>query len=321
MSNNLFESAVNILNSSVKSAPSMPPQKLNGEVQDIGGPTTTNNKPDDESNKLDSTKGTKQATAPKTKPSDANGKVVSSLSREDVQLDINNIFSEDVGLSAEFKEKVATIYEARVQDQINQIKSQLEEQYSSLFESKIEEINESLVQHLDSYLDYIVQEWVEQNEIAIQSALRSEITEDFIYAMKSVFKEHYIDVPDDKVDVVEELALRVEELETNLNEQINNNVKLNKALNESKKLEIVASVCEELTVTQKEKIKSLVENVEFTNEEEFKERVSTIRENYFPSTYKKISSNQLNEHVESQHNTSPDIYIDAVVQAINKTRF
>lgn len=318
MSKSLMEDAAAILNASIKNGVSMPPQKLDGEVIDIGGKTVTN-KPED--SKLEPTKGMKQAEAPKTKPSAANGKVVDSLTREHVMSDINNIFKEDAALSEEFKEQVALVYEARVNERISAIKSNLEEQYAEILESKVEEIQESLSEQLSSYLDFVVENWVKENEIAIQSSLRSEIVEDFMYAMKNVFKEHYIDIPEDKVNVVEELALRVEELEANLNEQLNINVKLNNALNESKKNEIINSVCEDLTTTQKEKIKSLAENVEFSSEKDFSSRIETLRENYFPSaTRKRVSNEQLNEGHTEARTVSDNAYINAIANAIAKSR-
>jgi hypothetical protein len=319
----------------------MPPEKLPGtEAQDLGGPTPQNAKPDDDSHKIDATKGAKSATAPTTKPSDASpdtqlkmkkeeseeakGEEVIAEEQLDLSEDINALFADDSTISEEFKSKVATIFEARVHDRVAQIAEQIEADYAKQLEEAVESIQQELTEKIDDYLNYVVEQWVEENEIAIESGLRAEITEEFIAGLRNLFAEHYIDVPAEKVDLVDELAGKVEELESKLNEEIERAVELNKQLTESRKVEITRSVCEGLTETQVEKIKSLAESVEFSTEEEYKEKLETIRENYFPSGVKKADESQLNEKIEDvegeKKSAIADPFVAAVSQAISKTK-
>ena len=192
-----------------------------------------------------------------------------------------------------------------------------------MLEEAVESIKQDLTEKVDDYLSYIVEQWMEENQIAIESGLRSEMTEDFIAGLRNLFAEHYIDVPAEKVDLVDELAGKVEELETKLNEEIERGVSYAKALVESRKKEITAEVCEGLIATQVEKIKSLAESVEFSTEDEYKEKLETIRENYFPSGVKKASEAQLQEEVtdgSEKQVVSNDPYVSAVAQAISKTK-
>ena len=186
-------------------------------------------------------------------------------------------------LSEEFKSKATTIFEAAVKTKLQEEIALLEQAYAETLEERVAEIQEQLASDVDDYLNYVVEQWIEENEVAVESALRSELTEDFISGLRALFAEHYIDVPEDRVSVVEELSATVEELEDKLNEEIERNVILSSALNESRKIELVHAACEGLTVTQAEKFRDLVESVDYTNDEDFINRVSTLRENYFPS--------------------------------------
>ena len=345
-SNKLMEAAADILSGSKKSAPAMPPEKLEGEVVDVGGPTPQNYKQDDDSAKLDTTKAAKSATAPTTKPSAASSQVVDKLRKEAKEVededededekdedkkemkksmkeDIESLFADDSTISEEFKSKASTIFEARVLDRVSQIQEQMEAEYAGMLEEAVDQIKEDLTTKVDDYLNYVVEQWLEQNEIAIESGLRSELTEEFIAGLRNLFAEHYIDVPTEKVDLVDELATKVEELESKLDEEIERGVELKKALIESRKVEIAHEVCEGLTATQVEKIKSLAESVEFSTEEEYKEKLETIRENYFPSGVKKADVTQLHEQVEDaaeEKKSIADPLVSAVSQAISKTR-
>lgn len=330
-SNKLMEAAADILSGSKAKAPAMPPQKLEGEVVDLGGPTPQNYKNDDDSAKIDATKAAKHAEAPKTKPSDASpdtqnkpvGGKKTMTEEESFESDIDALFADDSTISEEFKSKATTIFEARVLDRVQQIQEQMETEYASMLEEAVEEIKSDLTEKVDDYLNYVVEQWLEQNEIAIETGLRSELTEEFIAGLRNLFAEHYINVPEDKVDLVEELASKVEELESKLDEEIERGIELNKALVESLKTEITYTVCEGLTDTQMEKIKSLAESVEFTTEEEYQEKLVTIRENYFPSGVKKAAEEQLHEEVEDGSENvkvSADPYVAAAMQAISKTR-
>jgi hypothetical protein len=322
-------------------------QKLAGEVQDLGGPTPQNSKPDDDSNKIHATQGAKSAAAPTTKPSAASAKMEETESEEEIiaekmhndeseekammkkmkmkeqmKEDVDALFADDSTISEEFKGKVATIFEARVLDRVSQIEEETESRYAGMLEEAVESIKQDLTEKVDDYLSYIVEQWMEENQIAIESGLRSEMTEEFIAGLRNLFADHYIDVPAEKVDVIEELATKVEELESQLNEEIDRGVQLNKALVESYKTELTREVCSGLTETQVEKIKSLAESVVFTSEDEYKEKLETIRENYFPSGVKKASVNQLHEEVtdgSEKKQVSADPYVAAVMNAISKT--
>ena len=340
-SNKLFEAAAEILAQSKGAAPAMPTQKLDSQIVDLGGPTPQDSKPTDDSNKIDTTKGAKSATAPAAKPSAASAKMEEAESEEEIiaekmhddekkeemkkkmKEDIDALFADDSTISEEFKSKVSTIFEARVQDRITQIQEETEERYAGMLEEAVESIKQDLTEKVDDYLSYIVEQWMEENQIAIESGLRSEMTEDFIAGLRNLFAEHYIDVPAEKVDLVDELAGKVEELETKLNEEIERGVSYAKALVESRKKEITAEVCEGLIATQVEKIKSLAESVEFSTEDEYKEKLETIRENYFPSGIVKAKESQLQEEVtdgSEKQVVSNDPLVAAVANAISKTK-
>jgi hypothetical protein len=324
-SNKLFEAAADILASSKSSAPAMPPQKLEGGVVDLGGPTNTDYKSTDDSAKVDATKGAKSAAAPTTKPSDASPDKQEMLGggQKTMKEDIEALFADDETISEEFKSKVSTIFEARVQDRITQLEEETEARYAGMLEEAVESIKQDLTEKVDDYLSYIVEQWMEENQIAIESGLRAEMTEDFIAGLRNLFAENYIDVPAEKVDLVEELASKVEELESKLNEEIDRGVSYAKALVESRKSELTREVCEGLTDTQVEKIKSLAESVEFSTEDEYKEKLETIRENYFPSGIVKASESQLQEEVtdgSEKQVVSNDPLVAAVANAISKTK-
>ena len=353
--NKLMEAAAEILAGSKKSAPAMPPEKLPGaDAVDLGGPTPQNSKPDDDSNKIDATKAAKSATAPTTKPSAASADKQDTLKKvaeeevkdeeviaeeetleetshmdkkeemkKKMKEDIDALFSDDSTISEEFKTKAATIFEARVLDRVQQIEEEVETKYASMLEEAVTEIKADLTTKVDDYLNYVVEQWLADNEIAIESGLRAELTEEFIAGLRNLFAEHYIDVPTEKVDLVDELATKVEELEGKLNEEIERGVGFAKALVESRKNEITREVTEGLTTTQIEKIKSLAESVEFSTEDEYKAKIETIRENYFPSGVKKADETQLHEQVEDTETKKVDIndpLVAMVSKAISKTK-
>ena len=319
MANQLLEAAAEILANSKKSAPSDSPKKPEGEIQDLGGDTPEKHA---DSNVKNAT-GTK-AVAPTTKPSAASSKmeeteVDGEIVAEDMSADIEAIFG-DENISEEFKSKVSTIFEARVTDRINTIKEEIEAEYSSMLEEAVESIRTDLTEKVNDYLDYIVEEWMKQNEVAIEKGLRTEMVEDFIGGLRNLFAEHYIDVPAEKVDLVDELATKVEGLEDKLNEEIQRGIEYKKQLTEAKKIDVVRTVCEGLTSTQVEKIKSLAESVEFSTEDEYQEKLETIRENYFPSGMKKANASQMHEQVEdgSEKPAIKDARMAAYASAISK---
>jgi len=320
MSNNkLMEAAADIL-ASGKGKNAMPLEKpADSAVVDLGGPTPQNSKPDDDSNKIDAAKAAKSATAPTNKPSDASPDTQNKTMKED----IDALFADDATISEEFKSKVSTIFEARVNDRVTQLEEEIETRYAGMLEEAVEAVKADLTEKVDDYLSYVVEQWMEENAIAIETGLRAELTEDFIAGLRNLFAEHYIDVPTEKVDLVEELAGKVEELEGKLNEEIERGVGFAKALVESRKIEIAREVTEGLTATQAEKIKSLAEGVEFSTEDEYKSKLETIRENYFPSGTKKATEDQLNEQFEDAEEKKAviaDPFVAAVSQAISKTK-
>jgi hypothetical protein len=326
--NKLFEAAAEILaGTKGKNADPMP--SAGATVVDLGGPTPQNSKPDDDSNKIDATKAAKSATAPTTKPSDASPDTQNSMKKEEAEVeasvfaeDVDALFADDSTISEEFKSKVSTIFEARVQDRISQIAEETEAKYAGMLEEAVEAVKADLTEKVNDYLSYVVEQWIADNEIAIETGLRSELTEDFISGLRNLFAEHYIDVPAEKVDLVEELATKVEELESQLNEEIERGIETKKSLVESRKQEITREVSEGLTDTQVEKIKSLAESVEFSTEEEYKGKLETIRENYFPSGVKKADAEQLHEEVdvaEEKKQVINDPYIAATMAAITKS--
>jgi hypothetical protein len=343
--NKLMEAAAEALASSKQSAPAEPMHKMDAEVVDLGGPKQdvgANKAGGDiyDKYKLDAAKAAKSATAPTTKPSDASAKqeeveqedaeVIAETSHADkeemkkkMKEDIDALFADDSTISEDFKSKVSTIFEARVNDRISQIQEEIESKYADMLEEAITSVRNDLTEKVDDYLSYVVEQWMADNEIAIESGLRSELTDDFIAGLRNLFAEHYIDVPAEKVDLVDELAGQVEELEAKLNEEIERGVEFKKALVESRKNEVTREVCEGLTSTQVEKIKSLAESVEFSTEDEYKLKLETIRENYFPSGIKKADESQLNEQVEDAEGEKKvinDPFVAAVSNAISKTK-
>ena len=184
-------------------------------------------------------------------------------------------------LSEEFRTKATTIYEAAVMNRVAIEVARLEEEFDAQLEEAVAQNQEGLVEKVDGYLSYIAEEWITQNEIALEHGMKSEILEGFVAGLKGLFEEHYIDIPEEKFDVVGQMEEQVAELEAKLNEQLAANVELNKTLAEAKRSEIVATACEGLTDTQVEKLQGLAEELSYEDVETFSKKVTTIRENYF----------------------------------------
>jgi len=237
--------------------------------------------------------------------------------------DIDAILSGE-DLSEEFRTKATTVYEAAVMSRVTAIAEDIEAKMTEQFETSIEQVKEEFSEKLDDYLTYMVQEWMTENELAIESGLRAEIVEDFIGGLRNLFAEHYIDVPEEKVSVVEELAAHVHELEEQLNVELLNNVEMKKEINEHKKNEVLYTVSEGLTQTQVEKLVSLAESVDFTTEAEFAVKMETIKESFFGSkTVVTASTSALSEGVEieeeKQKFVSNDPTMDIYSKSISKT--
>ena len=196
--------------------------------------------------------------------------------------DVNALLSGEE-LSEEFQEKARIIFEAAINSRVAQIQETLEEQYASALLEEVEEIKTALSERVDSYLEYVADEWFNENALAIEKGLKTEMTESFLQGMRGLFEEHYVSIPEDKYDVLESMVEKLDEMETKLNEQIEKNVSLNKRLAESVADGIFEQVADGLADTQKDKLASLAESVEFESEEEYREKLETLKESYFPS--------------------------------------
>jgi hypothetical protein len=200
----------------------------------------------------------------------------------DIEEDVNALLSGE-DLSEEFQEKAKTIFEAAIRSRVLEIKESLEEQYSTVLAEEVEEIKTELAERVDSYLEYVADEWISENALAVEQGLKTEMTESFLQGMKGLFEEHYVSIPEEKYNVIESMVEKLDEMETKLNEQIEKNISLNKRLAESVADGIFEQVSEGLADTQKDKLASLSESVEFESEIEYREKLETLRESYFPS--------------------------------------
>ena len=279
------------------------------EAEDLGGET-----PDDSS-----PEGDKVAIGKKKK------KVKIAMPEINVKEDIDALV-EGEELSEEFKSKASTIFEAAVHQKVMEIAAskvdEMEKEYQTELQEEIVSFRDELTDKVDGYLNYVVEEWMKENELALESSLRSEITEEFMGGLKDLFKEHYIEVPDEKVDIVENLFDKVEDLESQLNDKVQDNIKVKAELNEYRKDKILEEVCDDLADTQSEKMKSLVEGVSYEDDsEKFEEKVKTIKENYFPETIKQDenveqldSSSEVSEKSEPKMNHIMEAYSKAIAR-------
>ena len=339
----------NVVTKGAKPADPMPKLSLStpgqGTVEDLGGPTPQNSKPDDDSNKLKTpgttlkqvkdivTKGAKPADpAPagmKEEEAEVEGEVVSeepakeeeavvaeqeeqpeSVLRKkmeeaikeseetkeeeevvaeqeevievNVEDDINALIAGEE-LSEDFQEKARTIFEAAINSKVSIIKEDLEKEYAKVLQEEIDSTKIQLTERVDSYLEYVAGEWLEENSLAVEQGLKAEMSESFLTGMKSLFEEHYVSIPEDKYYVLESMVNKLDDMEEKLNEQIDKNVGLTKRLAESKSDGILSDVSEGLAVTQKDKLASLAESVEFESESDYREKLVTLRNSYFPT--------------------------------------
>jgi len=276
------------------------------EAEDTGGPTPT-----DSDNKKDkvAVKGKKMK--------------ASDLPEINVKEDIDALVQGEE-LSEEFKTKASTIFEAAVYQKVMEVSTkkteELEEEYQKDLQEEIISFRDELTEKVDGYLNYVVEEWMKENELALDSSLRSEITEEFITGLKGLFTEHYIEVPEEKVDMVENLFDRVEELETKLNVKIEENVKVTNELNEYRKNKIVEEVSNDLADTQSEKLKELAEgvSVEEGDVEDFENKVKQIKESYFPSQVKKDEVISEEESVSSDEQEETPVKMNSIMEAYSK---
>jgi hypothetical protein len=237
--------------------------------------------------------------------------------------DIDALLSGE-NLSEEFATKATTIFEAAVTTRVEEIVEEMENELVEQFQVAVDEIKEDLASKVDDYLTYMTEEWVKENQIAIDKGLRAEVVEDFIGGLHKLFAEHYIDIPEEKVDVVEELSAKVDELEEQYNAQVRTSIELKKELNEHKKIEAVHTVCEGLTQTQVEKMKSLAESIEYTTETEFSSKLETLKESYFQSSVKVATNSALDDEVHIEEEVkkakgSSDSLIESYAKTISQT--
>ena len=335
----------NVVTKGAKPADPMP-KKSGASVEDLGGPTPENYKPDDDSAKLKTPGGTlkqvKDIVTKGAKPADSmpagmkeeeevEGEVVAEdeqttedvVSEEetttdevvteeettedevvaedkiDVEDDLNALIAGEE-LSEEFQEKARTIFEAAIRTKVAEMTETVKAQYEETLVEEVKAIKEELQDRLDSYLEYVADEWVSENELAIEHGLKTEMTESFLEGMKKLFEDHYVTIPEEKYDVIESMVDKLDEMESKLNEQIDKNVALNKRLAESTADVIFAEVTEGLAQTQRDKLATLAENVEFESENGYREKLETLKESYFPSNTSTPNSKSENLTEESE---------------------
>ena len=341
-------------------------------VEDLGGPTPENSKPDDDSNKLKTpgttlkqvkdivTKGAKPADPMPTgmkEEENVEGEVVAEdpevsadevVSEEetaevdetqevvaeeeateeevveeeqiDIEADVQALF-EGEELSEEFQDKARTIFEAAINAKLAEVKEAVKTEYEEQLVEEVAAIKSELEERVDAYLEYVADEWLQENQIAVESGLKTEMTESFLEGMKNLFEEHYVSVPEEKYDVIESMVDKLDEMEGKLNEQIEKNIALNRRLAESTADVVFSDVTEGLATSQKEKLATLVENVEFESETDYREKLVTLKESYFPSNAgsQRDKSENLSEGNENPGNIQEiSSSMEAYLQTLNR---
>jgi hypothetical protein len=323
-----------------KNAVAAEPTKLSNEAQDLGAAVVkaTDSNPDATKNnkKVSDAQNAKAADVDVSKKPDTEAgvtkvatpgeslKVEETEKKEEEVIDVSDDVKALIGdekLTEEFKAKAATIFEAAIKSKLKVEKQKIEDGYKKKLKEEVDTAKAELVEKVDSYLNYVVEEWMKQNEIAVERGIKGEIAEDFISGLKKLFEDHYINVPDEKYDVLEDQASKIEELNKKLNEQIEANVKLNSEIGKLTRQDIVDAVSSDLTDTNKEKFNKLAEEIEYTNANEFKNKVTTIKESYF-NTSKEISSKNEIDNVAEGETTQVDLSnaMTAYTAAITKTK-
>ena len=301
-------------------SPAEPMQKLSGTTpgqtgswEDLGGPTPENYRPDDDSAKLKdpsltlaqvknvvnakaSAAGAMKSVKEETEEDeyeeeegevveeDEDGEVVEEEEEKefDIEEDVNALLAGE-NLSEEFQEKARTIFESAIRSKVYEIKEELQETYENALVEEVQFIKQELTERLDSYLEYACDEWINENALVVEHGLKTEMTESFLQGMRGLFEDHYVSIPEDRYDVIESMVDKLDEMEGKLNEQIERNVALNRRLAESVADVIFADVAEGLALSQKDKLASLAENVGFDGEDNYREKLVTLRESYFPT--------------------------------------
>jgi hypothetical protein len=238
----------------------------------------------------------------------------------DVSADVEAL-TKDEDLSEDFKAKASTIFEAALKSKVSEMKKKMNASYEEKLKEEVEAQKAELTEKVDSYLNYVVEEWMKENSIAIERGIKGEIAEDFISGLKKLFEDHYIDVPDEKYNVLEDQASKIEELEKKLNEQVEKNVELNKANGEMKRQDIIDEMSADLADTAKEKFNKLAEEVEYSNEKDFTTKVATIKESYFGKKVE-ASGNEIDDVAAGESSQPEDLSnaMAAYTAAISKTK-
>ena len=311
--------------------PAEPMQTMAGvSYEDLGGPTPENSKPDDDSNKLKdpagdgayaanlkSVKGfmskvkkeeveTEEEVVAEDQTSEEEVVTEEEVTEEEVtelpeitdEVDIDDDVNALLGgqeLSEEFREKAKTIFEAALKSKVTELREAMESHYEAKLVEEVEGMKDELVERVDSYLEYVADEWLQENALQVERGLRTEMTETFLQGMRGLFEEHYVSIPEDKYDVVENMVDKLDEMESKLNEQIEKNITITKSLSEATAGGIVSNVSEGLTTVQKEKLASLAESVEFESEESYTEKLETLKESYFKTSPKRSDTEVLTE--------------------------
>ena len=326
--------------------PADPMVKPSGaEVEDLGGPTPENYKPDDNSAalKTPSLKTVKDAVTAKAAAAEPMKKMkeeeeleteatieeeetsteevvaeeetseeevvaeeeTEAVAEYSIEEDVNALLG-DEELSEEFKDKAKLIFESAVKSKVAEVKEQLEAQYEEKLVEQVAEFTTELSERVDTYLEYVAEEWFTENQLVIEQALKTEMTESFLAGMKNLFEEHYVTIPEEKYDVLESMVTKLDDMETKLNEQIEKNIGLNKRLSEATAGGILDQISEGLAQTQKEKLASLAEGVEFESEEKYREKLETLKESYFSSksVAPAAKTESLSEGVDTAHTES-----------------
>jgi len=238
----------------------------------------------------------------------------------DVSADVDAL-TKDEDLSEDFKAKATTIFEAALKSKVSEMKKKMNASYEEKLKEETEAHKAELTEKVDSYLNYVVEEWMKENSIAIERGIKGEIAEDFISGLKKLFEDHYIDVPDEKYNVLEDQASKIEELEKKLNEQIEKNVEINKTVGELKRQDIIDEASSDLADTAKEKFNKLAEEVEYSNEKDFRTKVATIKESYFGKKVE-ASGNEIDDVAAGESSQPEDLSnaMAAYTAAISKTK-
>ena len=223
-------------------------------------------------------------------------------------------------LSEEFQEKARTIFEAAIKSKVSEVKAELQEQYEKTIVEEVSTVKKELTERVDAYLEYAADEWVAENQLAVEAGLKTELTESFLSGMKGLFEEHYVTIPEEKYDVLHSMVEKLDEMEDKLNEQVQKNVALNKRLAESSADVIFAEVAEGLALSQKEKFASLAENVEFESEENYREKLGTLRKSYFPenTNVQRDTSETISEGTETGRQLHSSNVMESYLQTLSK---